>query len=339
MSKKISTDDEKEIVRLGKLNISNVKIATKLNVSDGTVRNYLKKHGIEKQNNQGGRPKILNLREERYVLREFENGNIQTTTHGVSCIKEKTGKNVSRDLISKMLKKDGFKNYRSIKKPSISSKNKKARRKFFMEHQKKNFQDFSKIIFSDESSYKLINARGGQTYFKKSNSSGDFKNYIRTEKFGKGSIMIWGFMTGCGNFRICKVDGTMNSSKYVKMLEEFFFDEITELGIKLGDVIFQQDNASCHVSSLTKKWFSEQKVHLLEWPPQSPDMNPIENVWNYLDIQVRKRQQEISTVNDLYRIIQEEAKKIPKSFIKKLYRSMPRRIQALKNSKYDITKY
>ncbi len=104
-------------------------------------------------------------------------------------------------------------------------------------------------------------------------------------------------------------------------------------------MVFQQDNASCHVSKQTKKWFSKQKINVLDWPPQSPDLNPIENVWDYLDRQVRKRQDEIKNLQDLERILLEEADKISKDYIINLYKSLPRRISKLKESNYDAIKY
>lgn len=86
-------------------------------------------------------------------------------------------------------------------------------------------------------------------------------------------------------------------------------------------------------------WFSEQNINLLNWPPQSPDLNPIENLWNFLDSLLRKRQNEISTKQDLKEVIMEEVQKIPKEYILKLYKSMPRRLSELKKSKFDVINY
>ncbi len=135
------------------------------------------------------------------------------------------------------------------------------------------------------------------------------------------------------------MNGNINSAKYIKMLEDNFLSDAESLDIELKNVIFQQDNASCHVSKMTKEWFKQQKITLLDWPPQSPDMNPIENVWDYLDCQVRKRQSEIKNLADLWRVWRKSQKKIDPEYIKKLYKSIPRRISALKISNFDATKY
>src|SRR5579859_6272898 len=96
--------------------------------------------------------------------------------------------------------------------------------------------------------------------------------------------MIWGCFAGSKLGPIVFIDGMVNSDKYIELLRENFLpfiDAITADGAT--SVIFQQDNAMPHVSKKTHTWLKEaiikRGVVLMDWPPNSPDMNPIENLW------------------------------------------------------------
>ena len=94
----------------------------------------------------------------------------------------------------------------------------------------------------------------------------------------------WGFIAHDGRKCLQKVCGTINSIKYLQIWQEILLQEML-LGEKL-----QQDNAPAHNSILSKTWFSENELEILEnWPPNSPDINIIENVWNLLKKRVFQR--------------------------------------------------
>ncbi len=151
--------------------------------------------------------------------------------------------------------------------------------------------------------------------------------------------MVWGFITSTGHLEIFRINGTMNSVKYTSLLESVFLDKLVELGFKIGDVVFVQDNAPCHTSSHTKEWFKNHNLNVLKWPPQSPDMNPIENVWYVLETNSRKRQSHFKNLDELWEVLLQESKKIDPAYIKKLFKSIPARINALKAFNFDATKY
>ncbi len=151
--------------------------------------------------------------------------------------------------------------------------------------------------------------------------------------------MIFGFITARGDFKIYKCPKRMNSETYIDLLEREVLNDIIDCGYCLSDITFMQDNASCHASKRTKEWFKSSNISLLDWPPQSPDQNPIENVWDYLDNKVGSRQEEITNLEILWNLLLEEASKIDKNYIIKLFQFIPRRINALKDANYDITKY
>ena len=96
-----------------------------------------------------------------------------------------------------------------------------------------------------------------------------------------------------------------------------------------------------HVTSLYGQieWKDENGIRTLLWPPQSPDLNIIENVWKVLKIQVQKRLREIKNANDLRRVVLDIWTDLGLHYIRSLYDSIPRRIRCVLRSRGQITKY
>ena len=81
------------------------------------------------------------------------------------------------------------------------------------------------------------------------------------------------------------------------------------------------------------------EIRAIPWPSCSPDMNPIEHVWNYLNRLVREHQPQPKNITELKHIIEQKWYSIPLEYIHALYNSMPRRIAALLEAKGQHTKY
>ena len=102
---------------------------------------------------------------------------------------------------------------------------------------------------------------------------------------------------------------------------------------------FQDDNASIHQAQNVKTWMLENHINQLLWTPQSPDLNPIENLWDELECRVRKRTPLPTSETELFTFLQDEWFKIGESIYNNLVVKMPHRVEAVKNSKGYPTKY
>ena len=80
-------------------------------------------------------------------------------------------------------------------------------------------------------------------------------------------------------------------------------------------------------------------VRLSEWPPQSPDMNPIENVWKIIKEELHKTQRDVNNRADLIDEVTRIWSNISTETVQCLYESIPRRLKAVKNMKGQMTKY
>ncbi|KAI4885106.1 hypothetical protein NFI96_011813 [Prochilodus magdalenae] len=112
-----------------------------------------------------------------------------------------------------------------------------------------------------------------------------------------------------GTGRLVAIEGKMNAAKYRDILEENLFQ--SALDLRLGRrFTFQQDNGPKHTAKITKEWLRNNSVNILDWPSQSPDLNPIEHLWRDLKMAVHQRSP--SNLTELERICKEEWQRIPK---------------------------
>ncbi|GFV51113.1 tc1-like transposase protein [Trichonephila clavipes] len=93
-----------------------------------------------------------------------------------------------------------------------------------------------------------------------------------------------------------------------------------------GSFPFQQDNDPKHTARIVREGLLYNVRKQVKTPPQSPNLNSIEHLWDYLDRQIRK--QEIKTKNDLKKVLLEEWQKIPSSVTQNLVKSVPSRLRA-----------
>ncbi len=90
--------------------------------------------------------------------------------------------------------------------------------------------------------------------------------------------MIWAAMSSAGVGPLCFLKSTVNAAIYQDILEHFILPSADKL-YRDADFIFQQDLAPAHTAKGTKSWFNEHGVTVLDWPADSPELNPIENLF------------------------------------------------------------
>ena len=149
-------------------------------------------------------------------------------------------------------------------------------------------------------------------------------------------MTVWGSMGWKGVGKLQFIDTIMDQLQYRNILRQNFKSSARKL--RLGsDFTFQKDNDPKHCATKTKEWFAENNVEVLEWPAQSPDLNPIEHLWEILD---RKIEDQSFSEKDNLKVALEEAwEKIQLEETKSLVESLPRHLEAAIQAKGGPTKY
>ena len=151
--------------------------------------------------------------------------------------------------------------------------------------------------------------------------------------------MVWGCMGWNGVGILSEVEGKMDSNQCVNILQEGLVEIIQKLEVPEEKVIFQQDNDPKHTSKLASNWFERQGIPLLDWPAQSPDLNPIEHLWNLLKRRINGYEMPASGVWELWERAEVEWGKLRPEVCQKLIETIPRRLEAVIKAKGGHTKY
>jgi len=148
----------------------------------------------------------------------------------------------------------------------------------------------------------------------------------------KGPLIVLEYPGGKG--------GGMNTARYCQQVLKGallpFYDQMTQ---ERGLVHFQQDNASCHTSKKTKKWFEDHHIPLFYHPPNSPDLSPIEPVWNELKNMISKLEKQPPTADELIAAVHTAWDQLNVADVDKHISSMSERVTAILETRGGHTRF
>lgn len=283
-----------------------------------------------------GRPPILTEKEKRLVVRKVKKDAKVSAPKLQVQVANELGKTVSENTVRNVLYAAGFHGRTARRKPYINKVNRKKRRTYAETNRNKDFDFWKRVVFTDESKFNIFKSDGRVTVWRKKNSEMEERNLTATVKHGGGCIQVWGCMSANGVGDLHPIDGILDHRGYIQILKDHLVRSVENMGLT-GDYIFTHDNDPKHTAHNTKLWLLYNTPHYMQTPPQSPDLNPIEHLWDVLERNIRQRH--ISNKNDLQAALLDEWKNITRTTTETLVKSMPRRLAEVIKRKGGPTKY
>lgn len=343
-----------KILAFSKIGLTGQKISERMltdfgvNVTQQTVSNICKRDrepgGVLRSKNPGsGRPRKTSERTDHVIKRLALATRKQSFMELTNSVEESTGIRLSPNTIRSRLSENGIGSYQCARKPLLSKANRKKRRDWAKKYSEKDLEFWKNVIWSDESRFCLVSDKP-QRCLRMPHERLNKDCIQTTVKFGGGGVMVWGCFSYNGVGELFWAKESINTDYYLKIMRSALIPSIKKLHPD-GQYIYQQDNAPCHVSHKAKNWFQNRTENrkkapipiMDDWPPQSPDMNPIEHIWDYIGRKIQK--ETFSNQEALFTRIKQIWDNLDEEYVHHLVLGMPDRVQELRSKRGGATRY
>ena len=275
---KIDYSVRQAIVKLHKDKHTIIEISKKVKRSKSVVGRVVKSYndtGKIVSAFKTGRPRKTLAREDRIMQRMSLKDCFKSCTEIKRVMNSTSCVNVSRQTVSRRLQEIGLFNRTPTKKPLVSSKNKK-RLEFANRYVIWTYENWAKVFFSDESKFNLFGNDGNKQCKETIGERLSAKCTKKTVKFAGGNVMVFGMFSSQGTTPLVRLQTRVNAQIYKNIVQDHVVPIIQNSG--LDRATFMQDNAPCHKAKVVMSYLSAQDFEIMDWPPQSPNLNLIENL-------------------------------------------------------------
>ena len=334
--KELSTQKRAMIIGLHQSGKSNRQIAKDLRIPRRTVDYNVKKFQVSNSfanKKRSGRPRNTTSTDDRYLVITSKRNRRLTAPEITAHVNLNRDVPISVSTVKRRLQAAGLHGRIAVRKPLLRAVNKKKRLQWAKIHKDWTTKEWEKVLWSDESKFEIFGSKRRIFVRRSAGEKILDQCVVPSVKFGGGSVMVWGCFGGGSVGDLVKIDGILKKEGYKRILQKNAIPSGKKLIGK--EFIFMHDNDPKHSSKLCKAYLETQErknvLKVMQWPPQSPDLNPIELIWDELDRKVRKSCP--TSITHLWSLLQTEWKKIGKECLEKLIKRMPRICAALIRNK------
>lgn len=268
-----------------------------------------------------GRPRLTNDRDERMLVKCVRNNRFVP----YRILAANFAVKVSRVTFNRRALQFGYNSRRPLIRIPLSPSHRQSRLKWCKERINESQAYWNTIMFSDESRFNLDFHDGRVRVHRKISDRFNEECIAQHDRYGGGSVMVWGAIGYGFRSRLLFIDGNLNAVRYVT---EILNVEVFTLLHTKPNIIFMHDNARSHTAFVSRNALKEAGIVMLPWPARSPDLNPIEHVWDILGRRVSSSYDHPpATLHQLRQRLSEQWNKLSDEECNNLIESMTTRIK------------
>lgn len=315
-------------------------VAEALDLSVSTVQRayarYLDTNSFKRRPGSG-RPRRTNENDDRFIVLNSLRDRHRTAVQIRNNLRDVHNCNVSVDTVRRRLAEQNLFSRRPAAVPFLTGRHRVARLNFAVAHRDWNYADWGKVLFSDESRFCLYSPDGRERVYRRRGER--FADCTVSERYSYngGSVMVWAGISADAHTDLHFFDRNMNADVYV---EDILLPYVVPYAPFIGEnFLFMQDNARPHTARRVFDFLDEVGINRLVWPASSPDLNPIEHLWDNLGKKVRNHVPAPQSLQELQRVLQNAWDAITQDEIKRLIQSMPDRMNEVIRARGGHTHY
>jgi len=325
------------------------EIAQKYQIAKGTVAYTMQRerlHNSQKSLPTGRRPHKLTERSKRWLAREIGLFPQSPWDHFAKAL------DVSVSTIRRAAASMGLHKKICRKKPFLSEKSQAARRTWAAENVD---QDWRRVIFTDECTIQIGKDITRHYTIRRPGEEYQAKHLQPTFRSGRTSLMVWGAIAYGKKWPLIRLplspqevatDGLgkgkgLNSSRYIKYILEGPLKRCVQAQrrARWRDVMVLEDSAPCHSSKATCTARQKLGIQSINHPPNSPDLNAIENLWHQLKMKLGRMNRRATSLDELWSQIQKAWDELDIGIVNRLVDSMEERRRDVAAARGGYTRF
>lgn len=316
------------------------RIGRRFNVYHTTVSRVIERFrdtGSHGRRPGQGRNRITTPIEDRFLRLSALRQRFVTARTLQTQLRDATGLQVCGETVRQRLREHNLRPRIAARGPALTRDHRRARLNFAREHLNWLEAEWQQVLFTDESRFCLYNNDRRIRVYGRTNERYAQCNFSNTTLFGGGSVMVWGGISLTGRTELVVINnGSLTAERYIlEILDQHVMPFAPYIG---QGFLLMQDNARPHVAGIVRNYLEEVGIDTMAWPARSPDLNPIENLWDTIGRRLRE-ERNLNTLEDVGRRLIEIWEEIDQNDIRSLILSMGRRCQAVISARGGNTRY